>query len=41
MNQQAQDLMMGAPATVEPSRLKELAIKLDIPKPKKKPDGAS
>jgi aspartyl-tRNA synthetase len=31
MNQQAQDLMMGAPAAVEPTRLKELHIKLDLP----------
>jgi aspartyl-tRNA synthetase len=30
-NQQAQDLMMGAPADIEPSRLKELGISL-IPK---------
>ncbi|MDP6884332.1 MAG: amino acid--tRNA ligase-related protein, partial [Rhodospirillales bacterium] len=41
MNQQAQDLMMGAPASVEPPRLKELAIQLDLPKPKKNPDGPS
>ena len=39
MNQQAQDLLMGAPASVEPNRLKELAIKLDLPKPKKKSEG--
>jgi aspartyl-tRNA synthetase len=31
MNQQAEDLMMGAPATVPPERLKELSIKLDLP----------
>jgi aspartyl-tRNA synthetase len=31
MNQQAQDLMMGAPAPVEPARLKELSIRLDLP----------
>jgi aspartyl-tRNA synthetase len=31
MNQQAQDLMMGAPAPVAPERLKELHIKLDLP----------
>jgi aspartyl-tRNA synthetase len=31
MNQQAEDLMMGAPAPVEPARLKELSIKLDLP----------
>ena len=32
MNQQAQDLMMGAPAPVEAERLKELAIRLDPPR---------
>jgi aspartyl-tRNA synthetase len=31
MNQQAQDLLMGAPAEVEPRRLKELHIRLDLP----------
>jgi len=31
MNQQAQDLMMEAPAPVSPARLKELHIKLDLP----------
>ncbi len=31
MNQQAQDLMMGAPAPVENARLKELHLKLDLP----------
>jgi aspartyl-tRNA synthetase len=35
MNQQAQDLLMGAPAEVDPQRLKELHIRLDLPKPKK------
>ena len=35
MNQQAQDLLMGAPATAEPERLKELHLKLDLPKVKK------
>jgi aspartyl-tRNA synthetase len=35
MNQQAQDLLMGAPAEVEPQRLKELHLRLDLPKPKK------
>lgn len=36
MNQQAEDLLMGAPTEVEAKRLKELSIKLDMPKPKKK-----
>ncbi|MDJ0388626.1 aspartate--tRNA ligase [Roseomonas sp. E05] len=31
LNQQGEDLMMGAPAPVEPARLKELSIKLDLP----------
>ncbi|MGC1888643.1 MAG: aspartate--tRNA ligase [Stellaceae bacterium] len=31
MNQQAQDLMMHAPAPVPPERLKELHIRLDLP----------
>ncbi|HWL80850.1 MAG TPA: aspartate--tRNA ligase [Roseomonas sp.] len=31
LNQQGEDLMMGAPAAVEPARLKELSIKLDLP----------
>ncbi|CAA7627209.1 aspartate--tRNA ligase [Magnetospirillum sp. UT-4] len=35
MNQQAQDLLMGAPAEVDATRLRELHIKLDLPKPKK------
>ena len=35
MNQQAQDLLMQAPAEVTPERLRELHIKLDLPKPKK------
>ncbi|MCW8862239.1 MAG: aspartate--tRNA ligase [Rhodospirillales bacterium] len=35
MTQQAQDLLMQAPAEVEPARLRELHIKLDLPKPKK------
>jgi len=35
MNQQAQDLLMGSPAEVEPQRLKELHLRLDLPKPKK------
>jgi aspartyl-tRNA synthetase len=35
MNQQAQDLLMQAPADITADRLKELHIKLDLPKPKK------
>jgi aspartyl-tRNA synthetase len=35
MNQQAQDLLMGAPAEVDAARLKELHLKLDLPKPAK------
>ena len=35
MNQQAEDLMMGAPAPVPPERLKELYIRLDLPPAKK------
>jgi aspartyl-tRNA synthetase len=31
MNQQAQDLMMGAPSPADPQRLRELHIKLDLP----------
>jgi len=31
MNQQAQDLLMHAPAPVTPERLKELHIRLDLP----------
>jgi aspartyl-tRNA synthetase len=36
MNQQAQDLLMGAPAEIDAARLKELHLKLDLPKPAKK-----
>ena len=35
LNQQGQDLMMGAPSPVPPARLKELSIKLDLPPVKK------
>ncbi len=31
LNQQGEDLMMGAPAEVPPARLKELHLKLDLP----------
>ena len=31
LNQTAQDLMMGAPATVPDKHLKELSLKLDLP----------
>ena len=31
MNQQAQDLLMQAPSPVDPRRLKELHLKLDLP----------
>jgi aspartyl-tRNA synthetase len=33
-NQQAQDLLMGAPAGVDPARLKELHIRIELPKGK-------
>ena len=32
MNQQAEDLLMGAPDEADPARLKELHLKLDLPK---------
>ncbi len=32
MNQQAEDLMMGAPSTAEPHQLRDVHIKLDLPK---------
>ena len=35
MNQQAQDLMMNAPSEVSPQQLRELHIRLDLPKDKK------
>jgi aspartyl-tRNA synthetase len=31
MNQQAQDLLMQAPAPITPERLRELHIRLDLP----------
>ena len=36
MNQQAEDLMMGAPASLEPARLKELHIRTELPPEDKK-----
>ena len=39
MNQRAEDLLMGAPAEVEPRRLRELHIRLDLPQPKKTGSG--
>ena len=32
MNQQAEDLLMGAPSEVSPKQLRELHIRLDLPK---------
>ncbi len=32
LNQQGEDLMMGAPAEVPPARLRELSLRLDLPK---------
>jgi aspartyl-tRNA synthetase len=32
MNQRAEDLMMGAPSDVSPQQLRELHIRLDLPK---------
>ncbi|MBU6475810.1 MAG: aspartate--tRNA ligase [Alphaproteobacteria bacterium] len=39
MNQQAQDLLMGAPSPAEPAQLKEVHIKLDLPKAQVKAAG--
>ncbi len=39
LNQQAQDLMMGAPAEVAPDRLKELHIRVALPPPAGKAGG--
>jgi aspartyl-tRNA synthetase len=36
MNQQAQDLLMGAPAEVEPHQLRDVHVKLDLPKKEEK-----
>ena len=38
MTQQAQDLLMQAPAEVDPKRLRELHIRLDLPKGSVKPE---
>jgi aspartyl-tRNA synthetase len=37
LNQKAEDLLMGAPAPVDPARLREIHIKLDLPKAKPAP----
>ena len=37
MNQQAEDLLMGAPSAVDEKQLKELSIRLALPKPKVQP----
>jgi aspartyl-tRNA synthetase len=39
LNQQGEDLMMGAPAEIPPARLKELSLRLDLP-PKAKTTGS-
>ena len=39
LNQQGEDLMMGAPAEVPPARLKELSLKIDLPPAKPKVTG--
>jgi aspartyl-tRNA synthetase len=31
LNQQGEDLMMGAPAEVQPARLRELSLKIELP----------
>jgi aspartyl-tRNA synthetase len=36
MNQQAEDLLMNAPATITPERYKELHLKPDLPMPRKR-----
>jgi aspartyl-tRNA synthetase len=40
LNQQGEDLMMGAPAEVTPARLKELSLKIDLPPAKPKVTGS-
>ncbi|HVY17474.1 MAG TPA: aspartate--tRNA ligase [Rhodopila sp.] len=39
LNQQGEDLLMGAPAEITPARLKELSLKIDLPPAKPKPSG--
>ncbi|MBI1215875.1 MAG: aspartate--tRNA ligase [Alphaproteobacteria bacterium] len=39
MNQQAEDLLMGAPTTADQQQLKDVHIKLDLPKPQVKATG--
>ncbi len=39
LNQQGEDLLMGAPAEVTAARLKELSIKIDIPPPRPRASG--
>jgi aspartyl-tRNA synthetase len=40
LNQQGEDLLMGAPAEVTPARLKELSLKLDLAPPKPRVSGS-
>ena len=40
LNQQGEDLMMGAPAEIPPARLKELSLKIDLPPAKAEGDAA-
>ena len=37
LNQKAEDLLMGAPAPVDAVRLREIHVKLDLPKAKLAP----
>ena len=40
LNQQGEDLLMGAPAEVTAARLKELSLKIDIPPPRPRATGS-
>jgi aspartyl-tRNA synthetase len=40
LNQQGEDVMMGAPAEIPAARMKELSLKLDLPPPRPKVTGA-